>query len=217
VENYPSNSYNSEKEVTPRIRRENGESGEKRQRNLRVVKGVVVRRKKPLGARLLDVFLQGEDFRTATIRVAADILAPAAKEMVVNAVKEVVEGMLYGENRPAGRRSSSSDTGHTSYNSISSRRSNDRLSARDRAMHNFDSIEFESEDDANEALEMMWEILDEDEVVTVSDFYTIAGMTSDAQDTEYGWKNIASMHVVGLRNGKYKIRMPKPIPIRPRR
>ena len=58
----------------------------------------------------------------------------------------------------------------------------------------------------------MDEIIDTYGIVTIADFYDLAGVTGDYTTNNYGWTNIRSAEVVRVRDG-YIIKMPKAMPI----
>ena len=58
----------------------------------------------------------------------------------------------------------------------------------------------------------MDEIIDTYGIVTIADFYDLAGVTGDYTTNNYGWTNIRNAEVVRVRDG-YIIKMPKAMPI----
>lgn len=212
MDEFPANSNNSK--INEPVRGDR----EERRRNLKVVKSPGIRRKKPVGARFLSLFLSGEDIKTAAVRVTLESLLPKAKDVILDAAKDFLDRIFNGDSR------SSSTTGRVSYNNMGSssgrRMDDDRggPSRRDRALHNFDDIIFNSREDANEVIEHLYNVLDEYDHVTVGDFYTIAGVSSEPQDESWGWKDrdFRNVEAVPTRNGRYRISFPRPIPIRHR-
>lgn len=205
---FPANSNNS----TPsdRVR----EPIPERQRKLKVVTSSAVRRKKPLGARFIGLILSGEDLKTAAIKVAMDTVLPSVKDIFRNASVEMIDRM-FGIQITSTRSSSSSSTGHVSYNRMTTSSRDDSRERRNRAMHNFDDILFEDRETAGEVIEYLYDTLDECDQVTVGDFYVIAGLSAEAQDETWGWKDFRTELVaVPVRGGKYRIRLPRPIPLR---
>ena len=95
MDNYPSNSQRSKA----------SEIESKTDRKVeRVVKTEVVRRKKPLGRRISDTFAQA-DASTVWNFVVMDVILPAAKDMISEAVSQGIDQMLFGgEQRYRGRK-----------------------------------------------------------------------------------------------------------------
>jgi hypothetical protein len=222
VEQFPANSHNSKINEPPQ------ESPSDRPRNLRVVTEAATRRKKPFGARLISIFKNGEDFKTATTRVIFDRLIPAIleqlaesgkeiMEQLVDGGKEIIDRVVWGENR-APSRSSRSSKSHISYHRMGSSSSNRfekrDLSRRDRALHNLDEVDFRDKGTAEEAIDFLYATLQEYQQVTVADFYSIAGLSSEPQDENWGWKDIRGVRVARNRDDTYSvIGLPRPIPL----
>lgn len=186
----------------------------------KVVTGDVVTRKKPLGKRFAETFVGG-DARGVGAYVFFDVLIPAAKDMVADAMSQGVERMLFGEVRSHSRRSATSyGGGFTSYHKMSRsstslrpdprERERERyISRRARTMHDFDEIVVESRLEGNKILEGMYEILANYDVVTVADLYTMAGITSTPVDRNWGWTDLSGSGVHRIRNG-YLLDLPRP-------
>lgn len=206
---YPSNSH--------KINEPPKEHRSDRLRNLKVVKGTTTRRKKPLGARFLSMFLSGESFKSAALQVGLGSLIPAGKQLLLSAAKELLDRMVNGDDGV--RSSSSSSTGNISYNRMgsSSGGRDHEFGRRDRAVHNLDRIEFEHEEDAAETIDFLYNAIQADGEVRLSEFYAMAGLSCEPQDENWGWKDLWNVKVFRNRNGTWRIQgLPRPIPIRNR-
>lgn len=204
---YPENSHKSKAE-----KQESDKKIEK------VVKGDISRRKKPLGRRFAETFIQG-DARSAWGYVALDVLLPAAKDMVADAFTQGVEKMLYGEARSSYRRGGSpKGGGYTAYNRAGGsvlRREDPRdrgPSRAARAQHNFDDIIIPTRVEAIEVLERMYDLLSKFEVVTLSDMYDLVGVTASFTDEKWGWTDLRGSDVRKVRDG-YLLDLPRPVAI----
>lgn len=200
---YPSNSRNPQ---------ENGKDKKIEQ----VVSGEVLRRKKPLGKRFTETFVGG-DARSVASYVFLDVLIPAAKDMIADAMSMGVEKMLYGDVRSTSRRGASrgQPSGYVSYNrfSTSSRREEPRgPSRRARATHDFDEIVLATRVEAEEVIDRLFDIVSRYEVATVKDLYELVGERSDYTDEKWGWADIRGAGVTRVRNG-YLLDLPKPEPL----
>src|ERR1035437_4616207 len=72
----------------------------------KVISGNVVRRKKPLGKRMAEMF-SGGDARGAWGYVMMDVLLPGAKNIMYDVVAQGFERMIFGDGRSSnGRRGS---------------------------------------------------------------------------------------------------------------
>lgn len=210
MENYPSNS---------RSGREKPQEQKEPKKIERVVTGKSLRRKKPLGTRLAETFIGGSDTHSVWEYVFFDVLVPAAKDMVSDAVSQGIERMLFGEVRGRGGRSRS-NTPYTNYSSSSRynppgpmmRRDEPRrpeLSRQDRAQHRFDQIIIPTRTEATEILDQMYSVLSQYDVVTVSDLYEMANIESQFTDERYGWDDLSGSGVSRDRKG-YLLVLPQP-------
>lgn len=94
MDEYPTNSKQS------RERPAEKKPAAERKKMEQVVTGEVSRRKKPLGRRFAETF-GGGDARGVAGYVVMDVLIPAAKDAISDAVSQGIERMLFGESRPS--------------------------------------------------------------------------------------------------------------------
>jgi hypothetical protein len=219
MENYPSNSNNKvQTEGAPAATKDKPEKQIKQ-----ITVGKVSRRKAPLGKRFMETF-GGGDAQGVAVYIVQDVLLPAAKDMVIDAVQQGIERMVLGESRARGRSNfrPGGSSGYTSYNRIgggnpNNRRDRDRdreeprrdISQRGRATHNFDEIVLDSRAEAEATIDQLIMIIDEYEIVTVADLYGMIGITEDYPDAKWGWTSLAGARAVRLKNG-YLLDLPKP-------
>jgi len=204
---YPSNSNNRKKETE--IRKETVE---------KIVTGEVVRRKTPLSRKVRDIFIGG-DAQSVWGYVAYDILIPAVKDTLSDAVSMGIERMLFGDSRsPSSRRRPGTQTnyGYTNYSNYSkpggSRYQKEeprQLSRRAKSAHNFDEIILETRMEAETVVERLDDLCDRYGQATVSDLYELVGVTGDFTDEKYGWTDMRSAGVSRVRNG-YLLDLPRP-------
>jgi hypothetical protein len=206
---FPSNSKNPQK---PAPEDKNIES---------VVSGEVASRKKPLGRRLREVFIGG-DTKSVAHYVITDVLIPQAKDMLSEAVSQGFERLIYGDNRPGGRRSGSRYTspGPTNYTRYAVRgnnpigrqmREDPRTPANLRA-HEMDDILLATRVEAETVIDRMYDLLREYEMVSVSDLYSLLGLSSSYTDQKWGWTDLKSLDIRRVRDG-YILILPKTIPL----
>lgn len=218
MENFPPNSHkanagNNEAE-TEKVEKEKVK---------RIVVGDVVRRKKPLGKRFVETFIGG-DAKGVLAYVMLDVLVPAAKDMLADAVSTTIERMLFGDTRPTNRRSGGR-SGYTSYNRYSSQassppwaRDRDRdeprahLSRRAREMHNFDEIILATRPEADEVLDRLYDLISTYKAASVADLYGCVGITADYTDNRWGWTHLQGSKTTRVRDG-YLLVLPKPEPL----
>lgn len=189
----------------------------------KVVSGNVVRRKKGLGRQVAETFT-GEDAQSVGQYILFDVLIPASKSMISDAVSQGVERMLFGDvrRRPNGGARVGTGSGtHVSYNRMSSsspgrafepdgpRRT---MSRQARATHNFDEIILESRGEAEEILERLTDLVSQYDVATVTDLYDMIGVTGSFTDEKWGWYDLRSASVSRVRGG-YLLDLPKTSPV----
>ncbi|ADD81065.1 gp067 [Rhodococcus phage ReqiPoco6] len=221
MEDYPSNSQKPKAAKKPVA----GQEGKDEQKKVvkQITVGEVTRRKKPLGRRVMETF-GGSDAQSVGAYIVQDVLLPAAKDMVADAVSQGIEKMLFGEAR--GRRGRSSapsrpaGSGYTSYNSYSpnnrysvnpGHRPEPRreMSHRGRALHHFDEIVLDSRAEAMEVLENLDAMTQEYGTASVSDLYNMVGITPSFTDEKWGWVDMRAATVRHISGG-YLLDLPRP-------
>ena len=218
MDEYPSNS---------RKQNMNTEQSEPK-KSEKIIEGVVVRRKKPLGRRFAETF-GGGDAKGAWSFVLMTVIAPTAKNLISDAITTAVERFIHGESNSSNRRSSSSryhssnSNDYTSYNRPVQRSSNrydrDRdesrnMSRRARATHDFQEIILPSRHEANDVIDSLFRRIEEYGRASVADLYDMVGVTSEFTDNRWGWMDgsFRGAHVSRVRDG-YLLDIPKPEPI----
>lgn len=208
VEDYPSNS-----------RKKPTAKAQEPKKIQKVVEGEVLRRKKPLSKRFAETFTGG-DARGVWEYVMLDVLIPAAKDMMADAVSQGVERMIFGEARSSSRRGSrgGGNNGYVNYHSryapsSSIRREEPRqISRRSRSSHNFDEIILATRVEAEEVIDRLFDLVAKYEQATVSDLYDLVGATGSYVDEKWGWTDLRGAGVSRIRNG-YLLDLPKPDPL----
>jgi hypothetical protein len=206
---FPSNSHNPSPEPKP----------ETDKVVLKVVTGEVVRRKKPLGNRFMATFFGGDGSGVFDY-VIKDVLLPAARDMVADAVSQGVERLIFGETRnrrPGSRGTSGGPVNYSRYSTPSPARRNDReesrpISRRARASHDFDEIILSSRGEADDVLNKLYDMLEKYGTVSVSDLYDLVGSTSSYTDEKWGWTELRDSSVTRTRNG-YLLNLPPAEPL----
>lgn len=187
----------------------------------KVVESEAIRRKKSLGTRLKETFFGG-DTRGVLGYVGEEVLLPAARDMIADAVSQGIERMIYGEAKSSSRRTGSRPDGsgpYISYNRYSgskrkrgpSRRGGD-ISHRARAAHDFDEIILASRVEAEEVIERLFDLVAKYESATVADLYDLVGITGNYTDDKWGWYDLRGADVRRVRHG-YLLDLPRPEPL----
>lgn len=183
----------------------------------------VIHRKKGLGKKIAETFT-GDDAQSVGEYVLFDVIIPAAKTMISDAVGQGVERMLFGETRRPRSSAGAGRTNYTNYNRFSpSSGSPGRafepdgpagrgLSKRARTTHDFGEVILPDRGKAEVVLERMGDTLDMYGLVTVTDFYDLVQITASYTDDKWGWYDLRGARVIRERAG-YLIDLPQPQPI----
>lgn len=202
---YPSNSHASKEKE----RKENLPAEKKVEK---IVSGKAVVKKKGLAKKFTDIFV-AEDAHSVGEFILQDVIVPAAKALFVEIICGGANMVAYGDRGASGRRSNAERygyrSGHTNYNSISSRRDS-RPVLRNEPAYSYDDISLESRGEAEAVIDRMFELLEEYGTVSVSDLYDLVGITGNYTDCKYGWTDLRSASVVRGRDG-YLLKLPRAI------
>lgn len=185
----------------------------------KITTGEVIQRKKPLGKRFTETFVGG-DARSVGSYILFDVLIPAAKDMVADAMSQGVEKMLFGDIRSTSRRGSrarnNSPFGNVAYHRSNMapawERDHRAPTRRARATHDFGEIILETRVEAEEVIERLFDLVDRYEVATVADLYELVGVTGQYTDANWGWADLRGANVARVRNG-YLLELPRPEPV----
>lgn len=191
----------------------------------KVVTGEVIQRKKPLGKRFRETF-SGDDNRSVAAYVLFDVLIPAAKDMIADAVSQGIERKLFGEVRSASRRGGyrpgNTLFGNATYNAYnrysgsvgSSLRSDPRQAANNRlrnraARSNYDEIILATRAEATEVIDSLIAIIAQYDAATVDDLFELVGITGEFTDEKWGWTDLRGADIQRIHEG-YLLNLPRP-------
>ena len=218
MDEFPSNSHTARDKPPPAAQMKKNPEAKKVEK---IVSGEVVMRKRPLGTRMKEIFFGGNG-RTVWNYVTMDVLIPAMKDMIVDAGRESIERMVFGESRGRGR-TNFRGGGYTPYNRYSptatssssppwrpDRQDPREISRQGRAMHRFDEIFLESRGEGEEIIDQLNAIISEYQVASVADLYTMVGVSPAYTDGKYGWNDLRGATVARARGGMYWLNLPKP-------
>lgn len=183
----------------------------------KIVTGEVVRKKKSLGRKFKDTFVS-EDAGSVGDYLVFDVLVPALKDTLYNAVANSVSMFLFGSSRgPMTDSYSRRDYGAYSRpqkGAKTSYRGSESQYERRRDVLDYDEIEFNNIVDANKVCDrLMWR-MKEYGVVTLADFYDLVGITPDFTYEKYGWYDFGNvLEPKRMYGGKYYIPLPRPVRI----
>ena len=202
-ENLPDNSHKARSEVKQKAT--DGKRVEK------IVRGKV-RVKKNEARRFADVFL-AEDISNVKDYIIYDVLAPIIKKGFYDLIVNSLDITLFGGRGQNGKRSTADKVSYRDYNSMSRRDDRDGRS-RTTSGYSYDDIILETRGEAEAVLSRLDEIMEEYQIVRVADLYDLVGVTGEHTDNKYGWTNIRNAEIERVRDGGYRIKMPRALPIR---
>lgn len=186
----------------------------------KVVTHKVTKRKKSLGKRMSETFLE-EDGQNVVQYIVYDILIPAAKDTISDLVKGGIEMLLYGEGGSRDRstyrdRGRSYSQTRTSYNRMYG--NDDRRlspprdrSRRSRMSHDFDDVVLDSREEAKKVLDELNLLIDQYDWASVEDFNDLVGLDSEYTDCRWGWTDLRAAYIERARHGGWIIRLPRAV------
>lgn len=212
---YPSNSRNNKREPVQQEKVDD-------KKLHKVVQGKVMKKKKGIGSKLAETFLE-DDTKSVASYIFHDVLIPAAKSMISDMVGGGIEMLLFGGRRGRtdySRGGSSRGPSRTSYGSYyrdTNRDSRDRdrdrsMSNRSRARFDFDEIVLETRGEAEEVISNLVDLTIDYQQATVADLYELVGITGNFTDNKYGWTDLRGVVPRRVRDG-YLLDLPRPQPL----
>lgn len=183
-----------------------------------VVEGKVIRKKtgwwKKVGQSLTS-----DESRGVGSYVLEEILLPAFKSMIFEAITGGSERAIFGDTRGRALGPNAYRVG-TNYNNISTGSVNrspgsnrDRgISRSGRRNHQLDKIIIESRVEALEVLERLSDLVDKYGTASLADFYDLIDVDSNFVDQKWGWDNLSTARAQKVRGG-YFLDLPRPEPL----
>ena len=178
-EKYPSNSNKSKQSTEPD------------KKDIQPVAKAKVR-KKSFGKKFASSVVSEDSSKNAIVDyILYDVLVPAAKNTISDAVTGGIEMLLFGEKRSKNSRvGRSRGTSYVIYTGYSSRR-DDR--DRDRPMGNRsnkgwnDDVIFDSRAEGERVIDSLIDLADQYDYASIADLYSLVGIDSQHTDYNYGW------------------------------
>lgn len=188
----------------------------------RVTSAEAVRRKRGLGRQMRETFIGG-NAKTAAEYMVIEVVVPAIKDTIAEALQSGIEKLIYGDTRPrrGGTSSSSNPLGYSNvprvnysqYNTPPRAAHQSTLSRRARERHDFGEIVIQSREEANDVIDQLYEILSRHGSVPVANLYALTGIQETHTDYKWGWTDLRGAKASKLRNGGYLLNLPDPQPL----
>lgn len=213
MQDFPANSAKA------RARSEGPKLSEQPEKIERITSADAIQRKRGLGRQFKDTFIEGSA-RMAFDYMVTDIVVPAVRDLLFDALQGGLDRVIYGESRIRRGRSSPSSyptsTAHVDYRGISSNRAPQTartLSQQSRARHDFGEIVLQSRQDAEDVIDRMFDVLARYGSVPVSTLYALTGIQASHTDEKWGWTSLAGAKAARQRNGGFLLDLPDPEPL----
>jgi len=203
-------------EFPPKTGKDKKAAPEERPEVEKVISGEAIKRKKSLGSRFKEVF--GGNFRSAGGYIMGEIIVPAIRGLIVDAVSKGTERVVMGETQRQWRRGTPSMSARTTYNNPIHRDPRDGyMASPQRALGppgqrpKWDDIILTQREDAEVIVETMLGSIEKYDFVTVADLLHMLGFATAYTDQAWGWTNLASISIKQVREG-WLIELPDPEP-----
>lgn len=175
----------------------------------KVVSGKVVVKEKTLATRFKNIFFAG-DMDTAKNYVIGEVLLPAFRNLLWDALSKGSERMIFGDHGPR-RPRQFNNSSRVQYNNPVIRRAylpdQRPIETWARDEKSLDAVILESRSDADLVVERIIDIVDKYDVVSVADVYELIGQESSHIDNKWGWTGLTSIGVDQVREG-YRLKFP---------
>lgn len=193
------------------------------EKSIKPIEGKVTKKKRGLLERLVTNFIGPDGIQDVTTYVGHEIIAPAIKNVVADAIKGGVDGLLYGRDGVGrGYSAGPQNYGHNQRTNYSGRSSYARNARQDnrrdygpqddtrgtagrsrRPRFNSESYIIENRDEAMYVLHEMQNNAEDFGFVSLADFYELIGETSEYTDNNWGWMaaDLRGASVRSSRNG----------------
>lgn len=206
---YPSNSHIHKRSEASTLNRTLEHKSKKKVKTIAQAKKV----KKPVGKRIVEE-MTGDDTESVLSYILYDVLIPAAKNTISEMVSGGIQMLLFGESNKDSRIRNDRGRSYVSYQKYYDRDDRDRRDRRHdraRSRYDFEDIAFDTRAEAEDVLSYLLDCLEEYDLVSVSDFYDIVGMTSEYTDAKWGWYNLSRAGVMKSRHGYFYLQLPRPM------
>lgn len=171
----------------------------------KVVTGNVKIKKKNEMQKFIDNFVS-EDASNIKSYIFLDVLIPSFKKLIDDVITKGKDIILYGEKAS----SKNSPISKISYNKYYDETPN--YYYKRNSIYDYDDLIIEDREEAIRILNMMNEILSKYNVVSVANFYELAGAKCPYTANKYGWTDLKGSSVIHTRNG-YIVKLPKASPL----
>ena len=181
-----------------------------------VLSGEVIQKKPGVGKKFKTIFLGG-DAKSAANYVLADVVLPAIRDLMFDALRGGAERVIYGESRRARNRPIEARS-RIQYSAFSHMR-DPREARPDQSARTSMRYRTERADtrdlvlteraDAETLVERLIDIIDTYDAASVMDLNEILGLASTPIDNKWGWTSLGKVEIRQVREG-YLVDLPPP-------
>lgn len=174
-----------------------------------VAQGTKVSKSKSKARQIAEIFVGG-DLKETAEHVRDDVAIPALKNFLYDSLSEGLQRLLWGETKNDRRRNST----HRDYVGYSRRARESRPAPQtntrySRVAQGFDDVVLATRTEAESVLSRMFDLIENYNMVTVAEFYSLVGISAEFTDENWGWRDLRSANIQHIRDG-FRINLPKP-------
>lgn len=180
----------------------------------KVVKNPAKLKKKSKLATIAESFFM-EDIKSVLSWAATDVVIPALKKLFVEFVDNTANSMVYGKgssNYRDRRRPAGADISYRAYWDDRPRRV-DTYEDRHTDIYSYGVLTVDTKEEAKNVLEQMQDVIDRYGMVRVDWVFEMVRIQPRSTDSNYGWTSIRGSKIVGTMDGRWKIILPRVMPI----
>lgn len=174
-----------------------------------VAQGKKVSKSKSKARQIAEIFVGG-DLKETAEHVRDDVAIPALKNFLYDSLSEGLQRLLWGETKTDRRRNST----HRDYVGYSRRARESRPTQQtttrySRVAQGVDDVVLATRTEAESVLSRMYDLIENYNMVTVAEFYSLVGISAEFTDENWGWRDLRSANIQHIRDG-FRINLPKP-------
>lgn len=178
----------------------------------KITHGEVISKPKGIGTRVKAVFFGGE-FRDAASYVASEVVLPAFRRAIVDAVVSGTERVIWGDRPRARSRGFQDYQSRQTYNYNQPVNRGPLQEPRERAylpdqpgrmqrrLKETNDIIMANRQDAEAVLEKLMTVIAQYDVVSLADLYETVGLPSSHIDNKWGWTFLSDVEIRQVREG----------------
>lgn len=169
-----------------------------------VISGDVVKTRKKTGFQKFVSTFINEDVDDLKSWAVKDVIIPAVKRLI----DDMVHGILYsGERRPTGN-GDKRYYGNVSFTNYSKPQNQQPKPATSQSILDYDEVVLANRGDAELVLYHLQELVDQYGSASVGDLYDLVGRSHSFVYCKWGWSDLRNAQVVRVRDG-YCIKLPR--------